>query len=117
MIRAEHLIHKLCDLEALRDKAVAPQNRFDALRDAVNFALLTCMGEAPSRPERETSAAWPSPEALEYDRNVELYGRYTDFPEIGKAFAPPAIWQKMPSSKDSGPTSTGDIRTMPTPWK
>lgn len=88
MIRAEHLVHKLCDLEALRDKAVAPQNRFDALRDVVNFALLTCMGEAPSRPERETSAAWPSPEALEYERNVELYGRYTDFPEIDKAFDP-----------------------------
>ena len=77
-------------LEALPDQAVAPQNRFDALRDAVNFALLTCMGEAPSRPERETSAAWPkSRSGFEYNRNVELYGRYTDFPEIGKAFALP----------------------------
>lgn len=94
MIRAEDLVQELCDLEAIRDKGVASQNRFNALRDAVLFAPLTCMGKTPSPPKKEASAAWLSPEALEYERDVQLYSRYSDFPEIGRAFDSPGSLTK-----------------------
>lgn len=88
MIRAHELIGRICSLEAVQDTGIAPQNRFNALRDAVHFALLTSMGSAPSMPQNGRRENLLSPEALEYDRNVSLYEQYSDFSVIGKAFEP-----------------------------
>lgn len=88
MIRAHELIGRICSLEAVQDTGIAPQNRFNALRDAVHFALLTSMGSAPSMPQNGRRENLLSPEALEYDRSVSLYEQYSDFSVIGKAFEP-----------------------------
>lgn len=86
MIRARELIKRICCLEVVQDKGIAPQNRFYALRDAVHFALLASMGSAPVMPQNDEPTEWLSPEALEYERSVALYEQYSDFPVIGKAF-------------------------------
>lgn len=86
MIRAEKLIRDICRLDAVQDKEIASQNRFNALRDAVHFALLASMENAPSKPQNDAPAEWLSQEALEYDRKMELYAQYSDFFVIGKAF-------------------------------
>lgn len=88
MIRARELIGRICSLEVVQDTGIAPQNRFNALRDAVHFALLASMGSAPDMPKNDEPAGLLSPEALEYERNVELYLHYSDFSEIGRAFDP-----------------------------
>ena len=88
MIRARELIGRICSLEVVQDTGIAPQNRFNALRDAVHFALLTSMGSAPSMPQNGRPEEWLSPEALEYDRSVSLYEQYSDFSVIGRAFGP-----------------------------
>lgn len=88
MIRARKLIGRICSLDVVQDTGIAPQNRFNALRDAVHFALLTSMGSAPSKPQNGRPEEWLSPEALEYDRSMALYEQYFDFSVIGKAFDP-----------------------------
>lgn len=115
MIRAHELIRRICSLEVLQNTGIALQNRFYALRDAVHFALLTSMGNAPSMPQNGKPEEWLSPEALEYDRRVSLYEQYSDFSVIGKAFDPSGdvdiedleqgfktyIWKRYPSNRDT----------------
>lgn len=88
MIRAHELIGRICSLEVVQDTGIAPQNRFNALRDAVHFALLTSMGSAPDMPKNDAPAELLSPKALEYERGVALYEQYSDFSVIGRAFDP-----------------------------
>lgn len=83
MIRAEKLVRKLCHLSALSDKEIASQNRFCALRDAVHFALLTCMGRKPQQKEAPEYEGHVTAEMLAHFAEEELYEKYSDFPEIG----------------------------------
>lgn len=94
MIRARELIGRICSLDVVQDTGIAPQNRFNALRDAVHFALLASMGSAPSKPQNGRPEEWLSPEALEYDRSMALYEQYSDFSVIGKAFDPSDVVTK-----------------------
>ncbi len=88
MIRAHELIGGICSLEVIQDTGIAPQNRFNAVRDAVHFALLTSMGSVPSMPQNGRPKEWLSSEALEYERSVSLCEQYSDFSVIGRAFDP-----------------------------
>ena len=81
MLKAKVFICDLLKVEALRDRAIYGESLRSALTDIAEFALLTCEGRAPKKPE-----ASQDKESNKFSdrrwRAEQEYLRYSDFPCI-----------------------------------
>ncbi len=85
MLKARVFICDLLKVEALRDSTIYEQSRRSALTDIVEFALLTCEGRAPKKPDASQDKECDKFSNRRW-RAEQEYLRYSDFPCIGLYF-------------------------------